>query len=108
MAAEQINDIVSKISAKCESADLSGFPEKFAVQFNIKGKVNGVFYVEVLDGKLSVMPYEYNDRDLLITVSKTNLEKIMSGKLGAEAAFGAGQLAVEGDLGKVEFLKKFF
>ena len=33
------------------------------MEFEIEGEAEGAFYVELLDGKVDVEPFEYYDRD---------------------------------------------
>ena len=73
--------LIGKIYNKLSKADIAGTQGKVAVQFNLTGKVTGVFYIEILNGVLSVMPYEYIDRDACVSGTLTNMEKILSGKL---------------------------
>ena len=88
-----------------EKVDASG-KDFLAVQVNITGKYSGVFYVEVKDGKISVEPYEYNDRQCAITISMADFNKLLDGKLDPVLAFTTGKLKVDGDVGKaVEFSK---
>ena len=88
-----------------EKVDASG-RDFLAVQVNITGKDSGVFYVEVKDGKISVEPYEYNDRQCAITISMADFNKLLDGKLDPVLAFTTGKLKVDGDVGKaVEFSK---
>lgn len=77
-----------------------------AVQINITGKYEGVFYVEVKNGSVNVEPYEYIDRSCAITMNITNFNKLIDGKLDPTVAYTLGKLKVEGDLGKaLEFAK---
>ncbi|MDE7035297.1 MAG: SCP2 sterol-binding domain-containing protein, partial [Eubacteriales bacterium] len=46
-------------------------------------------------------PYEYNDRDALISIAMTNFEKLLTGKLDPRIAYATGKLKAEGNLGKV-------
>lgn len=71
-----------------------------AVQFNIKDRDPGVFYVEVKDRKISVEPYEYNDRNCAITMKMDDFVKLIDGKLDPVLAFTLGKLKVDGDVGK--------
>ena len=64
------------------------------------GKEGGVFYVEVKDGKINVEPYEYNDRNCAVTMSLTDFNKLIDGKLDPVLAFTMGKLKVDGDMGK--------
>lgn len=88
--------------------DVSQIPGKLAIQINLTGEPAGVFYIEVKDGILSIEPYEYNDRDVAITVSTKNFEKIIDQSLDPVLAFTIGKMKVEGDVGKALELKKFF
>lgn len=71
-----------------------------AVQFNIKDRDPGVFYVEVKDQRVSIEPYEYIDRSCAITMKMNDLIKFIDGKLDAVAAYTLGKLKVDGDVGK--------
>ncbi|MCB6365468.1 SCP2 sterol-binding domain-containing protein [Intestinibacillus massiliensis] len=101
MTVEQIMD---KVYTKLNNKDFSGTEGKLAVQVNLTGKVGGVFYIEILDGVLSVMPYEYIDKDAAISVTMTNLDKILSGKLKASVAIAESKMKVEGNIDKVLLL----
>lgn len=99
--------IVTEIRTRFQDVDLSSIDGKLAIQITLTGEGGGTFYVEVLDGKLSVEPYEYNDRDVAITLSVDTFFKIVSGKLDPVLAFTLGKLKAEGNLGKALELKKF-
>ena len=88
-------------------ADVSDIKEHIAYQFNIRGEAEGAFYAEVSDGKLSIEPYEYYDRDVLFTTTADTLLKIAKGKTDPVAAFTLGKLKVEGDFDKALKLKDF-
>ena len=99
------NELVEKVRKLSAKADVSN-QDFIAVQINITGKESGVFYVEVKDHKINVEPYEYNDRNCAITMSLTDFNKLIDGKLDPVAAFTVGKLKVDGDVGKaVEFSK---
>ncbi len=100
-------EIVSKTREVAAGTDVSGI-DFLAVQCNLTGDNGGVFYVEVKDGKTSVEPYEYYDRNCAITMKADNFIKLAQGKLDPVAAFTLGKLKVDGDIGKaVEFGKLF-
>lgn len=98
-------ELVKQVKAAAVSADVSKITEHVAFQFNIKGEAQGAFYLEISDGKVAVEPYEYFDRDVLITTSAKNLLKILEGKLDPILAFTIGKIKVEGNLGKAVLLK---
>ena len=91
-------------------ADAGGISEHLAYQFNITGEAEGIFYVEVKDGKLYVEPYEYYDRDAIFTCKAETLIKIASGNLDPIVAVTLQKLKVQGNIDKAlkfkDILKK--
>lgn len=106
MPENNISVLIKLIKEKIDAADTSLIKEKFAVEFQITGE--GVFYVEVKDGNISIEPYEYNDRDLLIKASADTLEKIIKKELSIEKALITRKIIVSGNLQKAAFIKKLF
>jgi len=101
----EFEELLAKVRKMAEGKDVSG-TDFLAVQVNITGDNSGVFYVEVKDGKVSIEPYEYNDRNCDITMSMDNFNKLIDGKLDPVMAFTLGKLKVGGDIGKaLEFAK---
>ena len=100
-------EIVSKVRDTFKDVDVSMINEHLAYQFNITGEGAGAFYAEVKDGKLSIEPYEYYDRDALFICKADVLFKIIEGKMDPVLAFTLGKLKVEGDIGKALRLKEF-
>lgn len=99
-------EFFSEIKGKFMEADVSKMQEHLAYQFNITGESSGIFYVEVKDGKLSVEPYEYYDRDAMFTCTADTLRKIESGKLDPILAVTLQKLKVEGNIEKALKLKE--
>lgn len=98
-------ELLVKVKGIMENVDISGV-DFLAVQVNIKGDNGGVFFIELKDGKFSVEPYEYDDRNCEIKMSMDNFNKLIDGKLDPVAAFTLGKLKVNGDIGKaLEFSK---
>ncbi len=101
----KFEELLAKVRKMAEGKDVSG-TDFLAVQVNITGDNSGVFYVEVKDGKVSIEPYEYNDKNCDITMSMDNFNKLIDGKLDPVMAFTLGKLKVGGDIGKaLEFAK---
>ncbi|MBR3635150.1 MAG: SCP2 sterol-binding domain-containing protein [Lachnospiraceae bacterium] len=99
------NELVEKVRKLAGNVDANG-RDFLAVQVNIEGKENGVFYVEVKDGRINVEPYDYHDRNCAVTMNLTNFNKLIDGKLDPVLAFTTGKLKVDGDIGKaLEFSK---
>lgn len=99
--------IVETVRNKFSKVDVSSVPGTLAYQFNIEGKVSGIFYVEIKDGKVNVEPYEYYDRNAILIMNGTNLVKLINGKLDPVIAFTTGKLKVEGDINAALELTKF-
>ena len=70
-------EIVKKVKTAAKKADASSIKEHVAFQFNITGEGAGAFYLEIDNGEVKVEPYEYYDRDVLVTVSEENLRGVM-------------------------------
>lgn len=96
-----IDQLVEKVYHRMQEKDLSSVQGKLAIQVNLTGRVGGVFYIEILNGVLSVMPYEYIDHDAVLSLTMTNFEKILTGKLNPKLAFATGKLKIEGSIEKV-------
>ena len=99
-----VDQLTAKIYNKLSKANLAGAEGKVAVQFNLTGKVTGVFYIEILNGVPSVMPYEYIDHDAIVSGSLTNIEKVINGKLVPQVAVAEGKIKIEGNFDKVMLL----
>lgn len=99
-------ELIKKAKETYGKADASAVKEHVAIQFNITGDAEGAFYIEVKDGQVSVEPYEYFDRDVIVTTTAETLVKIAEGKLAMEAAYLTGKIKAEGNLGKALLLKE--
>ena len=51
-------------------------------------------------------PYDYNDRDILVTADSETILNMMSGKLDIINAYLTHKISAEGNLGKADVLKK--
>ena len=108
MAGLTYESIVSATRNKFYNADVSNVQGTMAFQINIEGKaVNGIFYIEIKDGQVHVEPYEYYDRNAILTVNATNFTKLINGKLDPVIAFTTGKLKVDGDVNAALELIKF-
>ena len=90
--------VVAKVRAKYADVKATKIKETQAIQINLAGKnTEGIFYIEVKDGKVNVEPYDYHDNWATVTIAPTNLLKILDGKLNAADAFKAGKVEITGD-----------
>lgn len=70
------------------------------IQFQLTGRVSGVFYVEFANEALKVVPCEYRDADAYVTASFDHLLGMATGKVTFDKLFMSGQLKVSGNLAK--------
>lgn len=100
--------IVEAARNKFYDVDVSSVNGTMAFQINIEGKaVNGIFYIEIKDGQVNVEPYEYYDRNAVLTINGTNFIKLINGKLDPVVAFTTGKLKVDGDINAALEMIKF-
>ncbi len=91
--------IVAKVREKFDGCDTSSVEGTQAIQINLAGKnAEGVFYIEVKDGKVNVEPYDYHDNWATVTVAPTNLMKLLDGKMNPVTAYTTGKVSVTGDI----------
>lgn len=100
-------EIVGKMRELIATKDVSKVKRHLAYQFNITGEGEGIFYIEVKDGKAYVEPYDYHDRHALFCCEAKVLFDIIEGTLDPVKAFEDKTLHVEGDLGMALKLKDF-
>lgn len=101
----KFEEILEKVREKSRKIEPSG-TDFLAVMVSLTGKNGGVFYVEIKDGKVSVEPYEYNDRSCEIIMTAADFVKLLDGKLGTVTAYTLGKMKVNGDLGKALVFSK--
>lgn len=104
MTYEQIVDMVRTCYEN--AGDARDIFEHIAVQINITGEGHGAFYIEIADRQICVEPYEYYDRDAIVTTSAEYLSRIMKQELTFFDAIQTGKMNVFGDASKVNQLDK--
>lgn len=100
------DELVKQVGAIASKADVSRIQGRIAFQFNIEGEAAGAFYLLISDGKADVEPYEYYDRDVLITCTADTLLKMVKGRMDPVLAYTTKKIRVDGDLGKALVLKE--
>ena len=83
-------ELVSKLKDTYQEKDASKISEHLAIQFNIQGEAEGALYLEIANGQLHVEPYEYYDRDILVTTSAADLLALAQGSLDILEAYQSG------------------
>lgn len=99
-------DIVAKTAKKVLAADITKIVEPISAQIVVYGECDGIFYVEIRDGIISVMPYDYKNADIEIIANSTELAKIVDGKLNVYEAISSGSFNIYGDAGKAVLFVK--
>ena len=61
------DSVVQATRKKFLNTDVSSVQGTLAFQINLIGKVEGIFYIEIKDGQVHVEPYEYYDRNAILT-----------------------------------------
>ena len=99
-------ELVQSVQDIYANADAGNVKEHVAIQCNIEGEAEGALYIEFSEGNIDVQPYEYYDRDAILTLSAANLLEIAAGKKDLLEAYHANEVSVWGDLDKVVEMKK--
>jgi len=97
-------ELVARVAEAMKMAKVSHQVGHVAFQFNVEGEAEGYFYVELDDGKINVMPYEYYDRDIIIVTTADIILQMLEGKVTPRVAYTNGQLRVYGDSRQLEVL----
>ncbi|MCR5420374.1 MAG: SCP2 sterol-binding domain-containing protein [Lachnospiraceae bacterium] len=90
-------EIVDKVRETFEYADARNIFEHIAIQVNVTGEGSGVMYLEVAQRQVTVEPYDYYDRDGLVTIDSNVLLDICSGKYSLRHAYKHGMLTYQGN-----------
>lgn len=101
-----VNDVVAKVYKRINKADGKQVAAegRAAVDIKLYGSFEAHMYIEVKDGKVSVEPYDYIERDLEAAVPVDVALAIADGKTTIKEAVENGSLYV---FGNVQFALKF-
>lgn len=97
-------ELVARVREAMKLAKVSRQVGHVAFQFNVEGEAEGIFYLEIADGKVNVEPYEYYDRDIIIVATAEVIVQMLEGKLTPRVAYTNGQVRVYGDSRQLENL----
>jgi len=100
-------DIVNVTREKSASFNTAAYNGYLALQITLKD-LNEQFYIEIMDGKLSIEPYEYNDRQANMIISSKDFIKLINGKLNPVTAYITGKLKIDGNIEKAKELSSLF
>ena len=99
-------ELVSKVAKVYDGAQAPEVSEHLAIQFDISEEAAGAFYIEIAGGEVTVAPYDYMDRDVLVASTAEAIIDVLNGKKDIFTALEEGTVTVTGDAQKVELLKK--
>lgn len=86
------------IKKKIAAQDASLINEKIAMQVNMVDEdCGGAFYIEVENGALSVEPYDYNDRTVMLTLRAADFVALVDKKASLEDLVESGNVSVDGN-----------
>lgn len=74
---------------------------RLTVQMHIKGRGEGVFYLEFLPDKTIIEPYTYANADVRCSSSFDNFYGMITGTISARKLFMNGQLKIRGNLTRI-------
>ena len=97
-------ELVAKVREATKNARVSKAVGHVAFQFNVEGEGEGAFYLEISGGKISVEPYEYYDRDLIIVATADVIVQMLNGALAPMHALTNGLLRAYGDIDQLKVL----
>ncbi len=97
MTYEEIFAKAKELIMQCKADTVEG---NLAAQINIEGEGEGIFYIEVKDGVLSVEPYNYYDNDCVITAASDKVAKLAGARIDLVKANARGDIKIEGEMDK--------
>ncbi|MCR5546323.1 MAG: SCP2 sterol-binding domain-containing protein [Lachnospiraceae bacterium] len=97
-------ELVKQVKKTIKISDKELAKNHFAVEFDIQGDGEGAFYVEFLNGKVDVEPYEYYDYDIRIRTDAQTALELTGGTLDFEKALLDGRLSAEGKVDRLASL----
>ncbi len=99
-------ELVKEVRDAYSGVDVSNIGEHVAIEVNIRGEAEGAFYIEIRRERVLVEPYEYYDRDAIITTSAEIILAIARGELDVEEADNSGKVRIRGNLDKTYLLNE--
>ena len=94
-------DLVYKVRRVFENADARKVLEHVAIQVNITGEGEGIFYVEVAERHICVEPYDYYDRDCLLIIPSAVVVDLCEKKYSLKSSIESGLVKFYGDQRKM-------
>lgn len=90
-------EIVDKVREVFEYSDARNIFEHIAIQVNVTGEGSGILYLEVADRQVTIEPYDYYDRDGIITIDSKILLDLCDKKYKFRYAYDHGLMSYQGN-----------
>ncbi|MBQ8171507.1 MAG: SCP2 sterol-binding domain-containing protein [Oscillospiraceae bacterium] len=103
-----VEDIAAKLAKKLDAKKAAAIDRKCAVDIKLYGTFEAHMYIEVKDGKLTVAPYDYIEKDIEAAIAVENALAIIDGKLTIADALADGRLYAFGDIAVAAKLAALF
>ncbi len=100
-------ELFALVKEKLERTGKTDLPGRQAYEFHISD-LNGVFYVEIHDGRIDAEPYDYYDHDGVFTASAATYAALCDGSLTPITAYAVGRLEASGGTDQVKILMEIF
>ena len=95
-------DIVYMVRRVFENADARRVLEHVAIQVNVTGEGEGIFYVEIAERQICVEPYDYYDRDCLLIIPSQVVKALCEKKYTLRSVIENGTVEFHGDERKMK------
>lgn len=96
-----IDTICTKLEKKIVKSKASAVKEKIAVEIEVWGFEDGSnsnMYIEINDGKVSVAPYDYKEKDFRVSLSFANAVAFVDGKMSLKDLLGSKDFYADGNI----------
>ncbi len=103
-----VEDIAAKLAKKLDAKKAATIDGKCAVDIKLYGTFEAHMYIEVKDGKLTVAPYDYIEKDIEAAIAVENALAIIDGKLTIADALADGRLYAFGNIAVAAKLATLF
>lgn len=93
-------DAVSAAKKKMASANISRLKYPVALNVELNGTADGIFYIYVVNGSFSVEPYKYDDYDVYMRADAETFLEVMNGQKNIYDALADGSIKIDGNTKK--------
>ncbi len=94
------DDVVAKAQKKLAAAKTAKIKYPIAVNFELSGDCDGVFYVYLGEAGVAVEPYKYDDYDVYVRADAKVLVSVFEGKANLIDVLADGSVHIDGNIKK--------